>query len=107
MEAVIYGFIFGVISGCGIGGGSVLVPLLVLFMGVSQPVAQGVCLIAFLPSSIAALAIHINRESLHFAGDYICRSRLLCYAVYIHRHASAGIWGVSCYICHIPGGKRE
>ncbi len=66
MEAVIYGFIFGVISGCGIGGGSVLVPLLVLFMGVSQPVAQGVCLIAFLPSSIAALAIHIKNKNVDF-----------------------------------------
>lgn len=66
MQAIIYGFIFGVISGCGIGGGSILIPLLVLFMGVSQPVAQGVCLIAFLPSSATALFIHIKNKNVDF-----------------------------------------
>lgn len=66
MEGVIYGFIFGIISGCGIGGGSVLVPLLVLFMGVEQPMAQGVCLIAFLPSALSALGIHIKNKNVDF-----------------------------------------
>ena len=67
MEAVFYGFLFGIISGCGIGGGSILVPLLVLFMEVEQSVAQGVCLIAFLPSAISALVIHIKNKNVDFA----------------------------------------
>lgn len=66
MDAVFYGFLFGVISGCGIGGGSILVPLLVLFMGVSQPAAQGACLIGFLPSAIAALFIHVKNKNVDF-----------------------------------------
>lgn len=71
MEAVFYGFLFGIISGCGIGGGSILVPLLVLFMEVEQSVAQGVCLIAFLPSAISALVIHIKNKNVDFATGKI------------------------------------
>lgn len=42
----------------GLGGGTALIPLLTLFCGVEQGVAQGVNLLAFLPMSAAALAVH-------------------------------------------------
>lgn len=60
MLAIFFGFLFGILGGCGIGGGSILIPLLVLVMHVPQKIAQGVCLVAFLPAAVTALMIHIR-----------------------------------------------
>ena len=45
----------GVISGMGMGGGTLLIPALTLLMGIPQRQAQGVNMLSFLP---AALYIH-------------------------------------------------
>ena len=42
----------------GMGGGTLLIPILTLLLGVSQHVAQGVNMIAFLPGAIVAILIH-------------------------------------------------
>ncbi len=57
--AVLSGFGVGVLSGVmGIGGGVVLVPLMVLGFGISQPVAQGTSLAAIIPSAIVGTAVN-------------------------------------------------
>lgn len=48
----------GVIGGMGMGGGTLLIPLLTLAAGLSQHLAQSVNLIAFIPMSVVALIIH-------------------------------------------------
>lgn len=48
----------GVLSGMSIGGGSLLVPALVLLLGVPQRVAQGVVLATFPPVALVAAWIH-------------------------------------------------
>ena len=48
----------GIIGGMGMGGGTLLIPLLTLAAGVEQHLAQSVNLIAFIPMSIVALFIH-------------------------------------------------
>lgn len=48
----------GVIGGMGMGGGTLLIPLLTLGAGVEQHLAQAINLIAFVPMSITALFIH-------------------------------------------------
>lgn len=48
----------GVIGGMGMGGGTLLIPLLTLAAGLEQHLAQSINLIAFIPMSIVALAIH-------------------------------------------------
>ena len=49
------GVLGGVLGGMGMGGGTVLIPLV---LGVPQRTAQGVNLLSFLPMSLLALAVH-------------------------------------------------
>ena len=48
----------GIIGGMGMGGGTLLIPLLTLAAGLEQHLAQAINLIAFVPMSIVALIIH-------------------------------------------------
>ncbi|MDE5563272.1 MAG: sulfite exporter TauE/SafE family protein [Clostridiales bacterium] len=55
---IIVSFFGGIIGGMGMGGGTLLIPLLTLAAGLSQHLAQAVNLIAFIPMSVVALVIH-------------------------------------------------
>jgi uncharacterized membrane protein YfcA len=61
------GIISGIISGMGIGGGTVLIPALVLFSGAEQHIAQSVNLLFFIPTAIVALIIHIRNKRVDFS----------------------------------------
>ncbi len=57
------GLVCGVISGFGIGGGSILMVWLTAVLSVQQRTAQGVNLLYFLPTAGAALILHAkNRQ---------------------------------------------
>lgn len=58
MKLIIIGFLSGIISGMGIGGGTILIPSLVFFSDLSQIQAQGINLIVFIPISIVAIITH-------------------------------------------------
>ncbi len=58
----------GVLGGMGMGGGTLLIPILTLFLGVEQGVAQGVNLLSFLPMSLAALSVHAKSGLLGLKG---------------------------------------
>ncbi len=47
----------------GIGGGAILIPALVIFLGIEQHTAQAVNLLFFIPTAIVALFIHIKNKS--------------------------------------------
>ncbi len=64
MLAVIIGFISGIISGMGIGGGAILIPALIFIKNVTQQTAQGINLVYFLPTAIAALIMHIKNKNI-------------------------------------------
>lgn len=55
---IIAGLLAGVLSGMGMGGGTVLIPMLTLFLGVEQHTAQGLNMLAFLPGAALAICIH-------------------------------------------------
>jgi uncharacterized membrane protein YfcA len=59
---IISGIAAGVIGGMGMGGGTLLIPLLNIFFGIKQHTAQAVNLVVFIPMSIAALIIHIKKK---------------------------------------------
>ena len=56
--AVLAGFITGIISGFGIGGGTILMVYLTALLSLPQRTAQGINLLYFLPTAAAALIIH-------------------------------------------------
>ncbi|MDR1939842.1 MAG: sulfite exporter TauE/SafE family protein [Clostridiales bacterium] len=59
---ILIGIAGGVLGGMGMGGGTLLIPMLTLFMHTEQHAAQGVNLVAFVPMSIIALIIHIKNK---------------------------------------------
>lgn len=63
---VIAGALGGVLGGMGMGGGTVLIPLLTIFYSVSQHTAQAVNLISFIPMAVVALIIHLKNKLVHF-----------------------------------------
>lgn len=58
--SIIIGILAGIICGMGMGGGTLLIPMLVLFLGFDQLNAQSINLVAFLPTAIIALLIQIK-----------------------------------------------
>ena len=58
------GFLAGIVSGMGIGGGAILIPALTIFMGISQPAAQKSNLIFFIPAAAAALISHVRNKAI-------------------------------------------
>ena len=62
------GFAAGLLGGMGMGGGTVLIPALTIFLGVSQHVAQATNVVAFLPMAAFALAEHKKQGLLKTDG---------------------------------------
>lgn len=60
----------GLIGGMGMGGGTLLIPLLTLAAGIEQHLAQAINLMAFVPMSIVALLIHKK-------NGYVCFKNVL------------------------------
>lgn len=60
---VVIGFASGIISGMGIGGGTILIPALIFLLHLNQHQAQGVNLIYFIPTAIVALITHTKNKN--------------------------------------------
>ncbi len=66
MILFLIGLLSGIISGMGIGGGTVLIPALIFIVGTTQHIAQSVNLSAFLPTALAALFIHAKNKHIRY-----------------------------------------
>ena len=62
------GVLGGVLGGMGMGGGTALIPLLTLLLGVPQAAAQGVNLLSFFPMAALALTVHAKNGLLKKEG---------------------------------------
>ena len=60
--AGIAGLLCGIISGFGIGGGSLLMVWMTAVTALDQKIAQGINLLYFLPTSVGALIFHIKNK---------------------------------------------
>lgn len=58
MAAFLAGALTGVLSGFGVGGGTLLLIYMTVFAGLEQPPAQGINLLYFLPTAALALPAH-------------------------------------------------
>ena len=56
----VVGLLAGIISGMGIGGGTILIPALVMLTDISQQGLQGINLVFFIPTAIIALITHFK-----------------------------------------------
>ena len=63
---ILFGMVGGVLGGMGMGGGTLLIPLLTIFSKLSQYEAQAINLIAFLPMSLITLIIHAKNHLVNF-----------------------------------------
>jgi len=68
---IVVGILGGIVGGMGMGGGTLTIPLLTIFLSYKQLAAQGVNLIAFLPMSLVALFIHIKNHLVAFKSTWL------------------------------------
>ena len=66
MLAILFGFIAGMVTGLGMGGGTILILLLSVFMGLEQHIAQATNLVFFIPTSIIAILTNIKQKNIDF-----------------------------------------
>ena len=59
---IIAGFLSGVLSAMGFGGGSILILYLTMYKNVPQLKAQGINLVFFIPTAILALTLHHKKN---------------------------------------------
>ena len=59
---ILFGIIGGILGGMGMGGGTLLIPLLTIGLNFTQQNSQAINLLAFLPMSIVALIIHYKNK---------------------------------------------
>lgn len=64
MLIVVIGLFSGIISGMGIGGGTILIPSLIIILNINQQIAQSVNLLTFIPTAGVALITHIKRKNI-------------------------------------------
>ena len=55
---ILAGFVSGIFGGLGMGGGTLLIPILTIFLGFDQKLAQGINLLSFLVMAIISIYIH-------------------------------------------------
>lgn len=66
MWEVITGLIAGTVSGTGMGGGTILILVLSIFLGVEQHIAQATNLVFFVPTSISAIIVSIKSKLINW-----------------------------------------
>ncbi len=71
----------GLLGGMGMGGGTVLIPLLSIFMNVDQHAAQALNLITFLPMAVVALVIHFKNGLVEYKKSLFVIVPALLFAV--------------------------
>ena len=64
MKEIIIGIISGIVSGTGMGGGTILIFLLTFLSGLEQHTAQAINLIFFIPTSIIAIIVNIKNKNI-------------------------------------------
>ena len=79
---VLCGIAGGILGGMGMGGGTALIPLLVLLLGVEQKVAQATNVIAFVPMAIVTLVIHFKNRLVDKKGINVITFPALIFSVF-------------------------
>lgn len=62
---ILIGIVAGIIGGLGMGGGTVLILFLSLFLKIEQHIAQATNVIFFVPTAIAAIIISLKNKNIN------------------------------------------
>ena len=65
MVETLIGLVSGIITGTGMGGGTILILLLTLINGVDQHKAQATNLIFFIPTSISSIIMNLKKKMIN------------------------------------------
>ena len=68
---IVAGVVGGIVAGMGMGGGTLTIPILTIFLKYEQLRAQGLNLVAFLPMSVVALFIHVKNKLVDFKNTWL------------------------------------
>ena len=66
MTEILIGIISGIVSGMGLGGGTILIILLTFILKMEQHNAQATNLIFFIPTAIIAIIVNIKNNNIDF-----------------------------------------
>ena len=66
MKEILIGLVSGIVSGMGMGGGTILITFLTNFLGVNQLVAQACNIIFFIPTSIIATIVNSKNKIINW-----------------------------------------
>lgn len=120
---ILFGFLAGIIGGMGMGGGTVLVPLL-SFLDLEQKTIQSINLISFLPMCCVALIFHAKNKLIETKHVWwlivpaiifavvgaLCADKAdnkvlrLCFAVFL---IAVGVWQLIVAIKFIIQSKKQ
>lgn len=64
MKEILIGMTSGIFSGIGMGGGTILIFLLTMFLGLEQHIAQATNLIYFVPTAISAIIVNYREKNI-------------------------------------------
>lgn len=68
---ILAGLVGGIVGGMGMGGGTLLIPILTIFLSFTQLQAQGINLVAFIPMSIVAIILHAKNKLIKFKESWL------------------------------------
>lgn len=71
MTEILIGFVSGIITSFGMGGGAILILLLTLFLKISQITAQATNLIFFIPTALIATFINFKQKNIDYKSGNI------------------------------------
>lgn len=120
---ILFGFLSGIIGGMGMGGGTLLVPLL-SFLDLEQKTIQAINLVSFIPMCCVALGFHAKNKLikpvgilwivipavLAAVGGAFCagaasnKALRMCFAVFL---ISVGVWQLVVAIKFIVKKRRQ
>lgn len=64
MTEVLIGVVAGIVSGTGMGGGTILIFLLSFLLGIEQHIAQATNLIFFIPTAVVAIFVNLKNKNI-------------------------------------------
>ena len=91
---ILAGVLGGIVGGMGMGGGTLTIPILTIFLSYEQLQTQGINLIAFLPMSVVALIIHAKNHLVAFKETWLLAligSAFSLIGALVANHMSSGV----------------